>query len=507
MHFRPVVALSIACALFPQSLVAQPLPQAGDSYFRDAASDLEARLKVRANTSRARNVILFVGDGMGVSTLTAARIYQGQQAGQSGEAFWTVMDRLPYSALVKTYAHDSQVSDSAPTATALTTGVKTRNGIIGLDQTALENDCPGSRGREVMTLFEQAEVAGLRTGIVSTARITHATPAAAYAHVANRDWENDSALTAEAREAGCVDIARQLVEWPYGDGLDVVLGGGRAQFMPSTAMDPEVPGAVGLRTDGRDLTREWKARRSGARYIWNQAQFDALDGDAPVLGLFERSHMSFEVDRARDTGGEPSLTEMTLKALDVLERGDRGYVLMVEAGRIDHAHHLGMAGRALAETVELDRAIAAVLARVNLEDTLIIVTADHSHNLTIAGYPRRGNPILGLVVGLDGKPMLAQDGKPYTTLSYTDGPGAAPGARRNPADEETTDFGYIQPALVALESATHGGEDVVVRASGPWSHLFNGTIEQHLIYHVIVHALGLTAKPASAVGTKATGAR
>lgn len=503
MKPRPFVAALLVCALLPQSLLAQALPQADDSYFIDAAADLEARLKVQPNTNRARNVILFVGDGMGVSTLTAARIYQGQKAGRDGESTWTAMDRLPYSALVKTYAHDAQVPDSAPTATALTTGVKTRNGIVGLDQTAVEDDCPGSRGREVRTLFEQAEVAGLRTGIVSTARITHATPAAAYAHIANRDWENDSALTPEARKAGCVDIARQLVEWPYGDGLDVVLGGGRAQFLPSTVKDPESPRSVGLRTDGRDLTREWSTGRRGGSYVWNREQFDAFKGDGPLLGLFQRDHMNFEADRAKDIGGEPSLTEMTLKAIDILERGDRGYVLMVEAGRIDHAHHLGMAGKALEDTAELDRAIAAVLARVNLEDTLIIVTADHSHNLTIAGYPRRGNPILGLVVGADGKPTLARDGKPYTTLSYTDGPGAVAGARRNPADEDTTDLGYIQPALVALGAATHGGEDVVVRATGPWSHLFNGTIEQNLIYHVMIYALGLKPETVTPVAPAA----
>ena len=492
---RPLLAALLVCAIASHDVSAQPVPQAGDSYFVDATTDLDARLQARPNTGKARNVILFVGDGMGVSTLTAARIYQGQRAGRDGESTWTSMDRMPFSALVKTYAHDAQVPDSAPTATALTTGVKTRNGVIGIDQTVAEDDCAGSRGRDVMTFFEQAEAAGLRTGIVSTARITHATPAATYAHVANRDWENDSDLSSAARRAGCIDIARQLVEWPYGDGLDVVLGGGRAQFMPRTATDPEDARAVGLRTDGRDLTREWSLRPSGGRYIWNRAQFDAFEGDGPLLGLFERSHMNFEVDRARDAGGEPSLTEMTLKAIDILERGDKGYVLMVEAGRIDHAHHLGMAGRALDETVELDRAIAAVMARVNLDDTLIIVTADHSHNLTITGYPRRGNPILGRVVGVNGKESLGSDGMPYTTLSYANGPGAAPGARHNPAGESTDDLDYVQPALVALESAAHGGEDVIVRASGPWSHLFSGTIEQNLIYHVIVHALGLRSRP------------
>ena len=487
MIARTLATLALIGTPFHAASAQEP-PQAGDSYFVDARADLEARLRLQPETGRARNVILFIGDGMGISTLTAARIHQGQLAGRDGESTWTAMDRLPYSALVRTYAHDAQVSDSAPTATAMTTGVKTRNDIIGLDQTVALNDCPGSRGREVQTLFEQAEATGLRTGVVSTARITHATPAAAYAHVANRDWENSSELPAEAREAGCFDIARQLVEWPYGDGLDVVFGGGRAQFLPTSESDPEDAGTRGLRDDGRDLTEEWRTRHPGGRYIWNAAQFAELGTHSPVLGLFERDHLEFEALRAQDTAGEPSLTDMTLKAIDLLEGGD-GYVLMVEAGRIDHAHHLGGAALALGETVELDRAVAAVMARVDLSDTLVIVTADHSHNFTMAGYPQRGNPILGLVVDVDGRQVVARDGHPYTTLAYANGPGAVAGPRPDPGQSDTTSLDYRQQALVPLGSASHGGEDVAVRAAGPWAHLFQGTIEQHLIYHVMVHAM------------------
>lgn len=486
-----IVRTALAAALFAgpaQIAAAQEPPQAADSYFVEARADLQARLNTRPITGRARNIILFIGDGMGISTLTAARIHQGQLAGDDGESTWTAMDRLPYSALVRTYAHDAQVADSAPTATAIMAGVKTRNDIIGLDQTVALNDCPGSRGREVLSIFAQAETAGLRTGVVSTARITHATPAATYAHTANRDWENSSELPAPARDAGCVDIARQMVEWPYGDGLDVILGGGRAQFIPNTASDPEDNQSQGLRDDGRDLTNEWRVRHPSGRYIWNATQFAELGTDRPVLGLFERDHMEFEAQRADDAGGEPSLTEMTLKALDILE-GQDGYVLMVEAGRIDHAHHLGAAALALGEAVELDRAVAAVMARVDLSDTLVIVTADHSHNFTMAGYPQRGNPILGLVVDVDGRQVRARDGLPYTTLGYANGPGAVTGPRTDPSAADTTSLSYRQQSLVPLGSASHGGEDVAVRAAGPWAHLFQGTIEQNLIYHVMNHAL------------------
>lgn len=482
--------VAAACfLLMPGAALAQSIPQSANPYFVEARSELEGRLVTRSNTNRARNIILFIGDGMGVSTLTAARIHQGQLAGGDGPSTWTAMDRLPYSALVRTYAHDAQVSDSAPTATAIMTGVKTRNDIIGLAHSVVVDDCAGARGHEVRTLFEQAEERGLRTGIVSTAAITHATPAATYAHVANRDWENDSELPAQAKAGGCIDIARQLVEWPYGDGFEVVFGGGRAHFLPDTALDTEDRGEVGLRSDGRNLIDEWRSLKPRGTYVWNGQQFAALGVSGPVLGLFERSHMEFEAQRSSDAGSEPSLTEMTMKALDILEQDGGGYVLMVEAGRIDHAHHAGLARLALEDTIELDRAVAAVMDRVDLSDTLVVVTADHSHNLHISGYPHRENPILGVVRDVDGREATAADGHPYTTLGYANGPGATGGARLDPSTQDTAALGYHQPALVPLGSATHGGEDVVVRAAGPWAHLFQGTIEQHLIYHLLDHAL------------------
>ena len=127
---------------------------------------------------------------MGITTVTASRIFAGQQAGQDGESHDLTMDTLPYTALSRTYSADAQVTDSAPSATSMTTGVKTRNDTLGLDQT-VEHDVCGS-GKPLTTIAEMAEDAGYATGVVSTARITHATPAAMYAHTPNRDWESDS---------------------------------------------------------------------------------------------------------------------------------------------------------------------------------------------------------------------------------------------------------------------------------------------------------------------------
>jgi alkaline phosphatase len=357
----------------------------------------------------------------------------------------------------------------------------------------------------------------MATGLVSTARVTHATPAAAYAHTPERDWEADVNLPQAAKDAGFKDIARQLVEFPFGDGIEVAFGGGRSNFLPNTVADPEDAGRTGGRRDGRNLAAAWAARGAGHAYVWNKAQFDALDPATTrsALGLFERSHMEYEHDRAADVGGEPSLAEMTGKAIDILKKNRQGFFLMVEAGRIDHGHHAGNAARALTDTIALSDAVQAALARVDARDTLIVVTADHSHVFTLAGYPKRGNPILGKVVE-PGETNFALDatGKPYTTLGYQNGPGytgasnAQPeGMKTNPhfpatyqgitlgrpdlTAVDTEHANFLQEAAVPLGSETHAGEDVAIYAIGPQAHLVHGVMEQHAVYHVMAHALRL----------------
>ncbi len=200
--------------------------------------------------------------------------------------------------------------------------------------------------------------------------------------------------------------------------------------------------------------------------------------------------MQFELDRAKDPAGEPSLAEMTAKAIAILQRNPKGFFLLVEGGRIDHAHHGGNAARALEDTNAFDEAVKAALANTNARDTLIVVTADHSHVLTMAGYPSRTNPILGLADDGQGKPALGLDGKPYTTLSYANGPGADPEGdpRENLSNVDTTAPDYKQQALVPMRAETHGGEDVPIYASGPWAHLFQGAVDQQYIFHVMNHA-------------------
>ena len=207
---------------------------------------------------------------------------------------------------------------------------------------------------------------------------------------------------------------------------------------------------------------------------------------------------------------------MTEKAIELLQRDEDGFFLMVEGGRIDHAHHSGSAYNALTDTIELATAVAKAVENTDPEETLIIVTADHGHSFTIAGYPTRGNPILGKVVSNDStgeprsEPSVATDSLPYTTLGYTNGRGFAnlgdetnadaryraenadiATGRKDLSEVAVTAPGYHQEALVPTALGTHTGEDVTVHASGPGAHLVTGTIEQNVIFHVMNHAADL----------------
>ncbi len=436
-----------------------------------------------------RNVILFVGDGMGISTITATRILAGQMAGQTGEEHVLPFEQFPNVALVKTYNTDAQVPDSAGTMSAMMTGEKTRIGVFGVRASVERSDCAGALKAELPTLLEQAEDAGLATGVVTTTRITHATPGATYAHVPNRDWEADRQLPAIATEQGCRDIARQLIEFDHGDGIDVVLGGGRVLFLPDDVADPEYPSVMGVRGDDRNLIDEWIGAASERRYVWNKAGFDALPRKTgQVIGLFEPSHLQFDIEREKDGAGEPSLSDMTRFAIERLRQNPRGYFLMIEGGKIDHAHHAGNAHRALTDGIALANAVAVANELTDAADTLIMVTADHSHTFTIAGYPKRGNPILGKVEAPAGEHAEDANGRPYTTLGYANGPGYRESVP-DLTDVDTTAVDFLQVAGIPMESETHGGEDVAAFARGPNAEALRGVIEQNLLYNIMRDAL------------------
>lgn len=484
------------------------------SLIAGCASDRTKQHPQPQTHQQARNIILFIGDGMGVSTVTAARILDGQLRGESGEENLLSFEHFPHVAMAKTYNTNQQTPDSAGSMSAIMTGEKTRAGVISVNQYARRSDCAGATGKNLPTFLEQAQRAGKAVGVVTTARLTHATPAATYAHSPERKWEGDQEMPPEAIQEGCKDMALQLVEFAEKYGMEVAMGGGRQYFIPQNISDPEDPALKGSRADGRNLIAEWQAAREHSTFIWNEAQFDKLNVDTAghVLGLFNYSHMQYESDRKMDAGGEPSLSQMTAKAIELLDKNEEGFFLMVEAGRIDHAHHAGNAYRALTDTIELSNAVTTARKITSAEDTLIIVTADHSQVFTLAGYPTRGNPILGNVISNDEygepkpEPELAADGKPYTTVGYQNGPGYSfddqptiTSERRAPVAGRDIDLGTIdtqdkrfhQQVLVPLKSETHGGEDVTVYADGPGAFRVHGVIEQNMVYHIMQDGMGL----------------
>jgi len=290
------------------------------------------------------------------------------------------------------------------------------------------------------TILELAEKAGLSTGLVTTTRITHATPAAFYAHVDNRDNESE--------------IAEQLLT----SGVEVALGGGLGYFIPKESLSPL--GGNGKRADGRNLLE--KATSLGYMFVYNGTAFRELDINATekLLGLFENSHMEYELIRARSSDPDPSLAEMTEKAISLLSKNQKGFFLMVEGGRIDHACHERSLENATMDTLAFDLAVGKALdfARKN-NDTLVIVTADHECG--------------GLVI------------QPENLESYVGGVMPVFGSGTVEIRSPRCDF------LVEKVEATHTGTDVTIRATGPGASSVYGVMDNTQVFSVVKEALGL----------------
>jgi len=393
---------------------------------------------VMDRSETAKNVILLVGDGMGFPQLTLARI---EKAGENLSEYSSVelsMDRMEASGYVSTYSANSFVTDSAPAATAIATGDKTNNGVIGQDATAVQGI---KDGKNLTTILEMAEKAGLSTGLITTTRITHATPAAFYAHVDNRDNESE--------------IADQLLL----SNVDVILGGGLQYFVGKNQTDPT--GKAGKRTDDKNLLSEFKLQDYVAAY--NGSAFQNVDANSTerLLGLFDSSHMLYELERRSSPDQEPSLADMTKKAISILSKNTKGFFLMVEGGRIDHAGHERNLSKIVADTLAFDDAVNASLDFA-LHDgrTLVVVTADHECG--------------GLVL------------QPENLVQYESGsidPIFASGT--------TKTSGPRYDFITEMEEATHTAVDVPIMASGPGAEMIcGGKIDNTQIFQIMKYAFG-----------------
>ena len=284
---------------------------------------------------------------MGIATVTAARILDGQlrRRERRGEpalvrapAVRRALEDLQHEpAGAGVVRHDDRADDRLEDAL--------RRALRRLQRRASAIH-RAVKGHELATLVERAETRGHATGVVTTTTITHATPGACYAHVPDRNWESDAQLSPAARADGFPDIARQLVEFRAGDGLEVAFGGGRAFFLPSSA-GSGVPRAA-RRAPRRPRSDRGVARSAPRRAVRLEPREASLALDPRRRAARARALRAVapevrDAARAGHGAGEPSLAEMTAKAIDLLRRSPKGFVLMVEGGRIDHGHHAGSA--------------------------------------------------------------------------------------------------------------------------------------------------------------------
>lgn len=236
---------------------------------------------------------------------------------------------------------------------------------------------------------------------------------------------------------------------------------------------------------------------AGYTYVSSGSELGNVDlgSTDKLLGLFNSSDLNYELDRVNNDLDEPSLAEMTSTAIDILSRNQDGYFLMVEGGRIDHALHGTNAKRALEDTLAFDQAIAAAMEKVDLDNTLIIVTADHDHVMAFNGYSKIGNPVLGLLKEYrTGGLALDAQGKPFTTLVFGNGGGPREADRATLTEDEVLQDDYLQEVGVKLGgpgTETHGGGDVRLNAGGAGSDLFKGTLDNVEVFDLIHEAMGL----------------
>jgi alkaline phosphatase len=433
---------------------------------------------------QAKNIIFFLGDGMGPTTITAARIFK---YGEDGLLNFEKMER---TARIKTYSANAQVTDSAPSMGAYMTGVKINNDVISMrdaqpaapGKDANGNDsvdrCGANNGSALPTILELAKARGKAVGAVTTTELTHATPASTFAHVCNRNLS--------------YSIAQQIVpggagyNTRLGDGVDVLMGGGRNHFTPfDKANNPHG------RADGRDLLAELKEH--GYFVAATRADMMSALPNRKFVGIYSAdSHLDYASARRPE---QPTLAEMTTKSIELLSKNPNGFFLMVEGGKIDHALHDSNAKNALVETVSFDDAIEAAVERMRaldpgLDNTLIVVTADHDHTMVMNGYPKRGNPVLDIVRGYaDGKPSRDADGKTFTTLVFGSGPNR-PGTRADVDSAAALAGDYHQETAVRLAGEGHGGGDVKLYALGAGSAPFKGTMENTHVFDLMKAAFG-----------------
>lgn len=303
-------------------------------------------VEAKVETSKPTNVIMMIMDGTSMDTITLSRWYKGERL---------ALDALA-SGAVRTYSAESAISDSAPAATAMATGYKTNNKFIGIlpsivSSPNVPNVDENDKMKPVANILEGAKQLGKATGIVATSEIQHATPAAFSSHTAHRD--------------SFADIAEQQVY----QGMNVVLGGGKASLLPGKHHN--------ARKDGENLVKVIKDK--GYDFVENKQDLMNSKSDK-IWGAFASDSLAYSIDRKANTK-EPALSEMTKKAIQVLSKDRDGFFLMVEGSKGDWAAHNNDPIGMISETLAFDAAVKEAVSFAKKDgNTLVIAVADHGNS-------------------------------------------------------------------------------------------------------------------------------
>jgi alkaline phosphatase len=386
-------------------------------------------------------IILFVGDGLVPGNLTAARLWN------QGADHPLTMDTFPHLALVTNYANDFAVPDSPAAASAIATGVKVNNGVIGI----------GPKGRELQSILELAKAQGRAVGIVTTGGLTDASIAAFYAHV-DRSTELD-------------EIAAQFADKAA---LDVALGGGAQDFTPESKS--------GHRKDGRDLLLEMKTK--GAEVMRSKEELE----NAPVfttaarVGVFSNGDLAYS-NQIESGSQEPSLPDMVRRAIEFLELHQRGYMLVVDAELVSRAAEQNDGEHVLTETVDMDRAIATALQYAGANAVVMAVGKHATGGMTMNGYPLRQEHGVGLLgVNAFGYPAIAWATGPNGPQKVTGTTGVSASQDGSPAPG----LGGDEPAaFYTAPTAINSAEDVIAIGRGPGTEALKGVIDNTEIFQIL----------------------
>jgi alkaline phosphatase len=389
-------------------------------------------------------IILFVGEGLAPDRLAITRVYVG------GADARLSLDSMGHVALLTNYSKDFAAPDQAAAATAIATGIKVPNRAIAVD----------GAGKPLTSIIELARERGRATGLVTNAKLTDPTSAAFYAHA--------------AAGSDTDEIARQLID---SGKIDIVMGGGGAQFLPE--------GKGGQRQDGRDFLLE--LRRNGFDVVHTRAELEAIPAwrRAKLFGAFASAELAFAT-QLEERGEQPGLADMVRRAIELLQYNASGYLLVVDAGLMRKAAQENNAERTLGETVELDRAVATARRYAGQRSTIIVCGDVAIGGLSLNGFPfRKDSGIALLGLNSAGQPWITWATGPNGMKSY----GAEKLAAKNESSAheplEMSGTEYLEPGAFYTKSALNTVDDVVAFGIGPGTEALHGSLENTIIFKII----------------------